>query len=84
MDEEKPSLGALRSAIERKGAKWQPSITTMSQIAATERKIRLGLRPTSIQLQLITKLSVDKPSTRIRSELWQHVESRPCWISLEA
>jgi len=67
MDEEKPSLGALRSAIERKGAKWQPSITTMSQITATERKIRLGLQPTSIQLQLITKLSVDKPSTRIRS-----------------
>jgi len=67
MDEEKPSLGALRSAIERKGAKWRPSITSMSQITATERKTRLGLQPTRIQLQLIAKLSVDKPSARIRS-----------------
>lgn len=67
MDEEKPSLGALRSAIERKGAKWQPSITSMSQIPATERKIRLGLQPSNIQLQLVTKLGIDKPSTRIRS-----------------
>ncbi len=54
MDEEKPSLGALRSAIERKGAKWRPSIPSMSQITATERKTRLGLQPTRIQLQLIT------------------------------
>ena len=66
MDEERPSLGALRSAIERKGAKWQPSITSMSQVPVIERKKRLGLQPTDVQLRLITKLGIDKPSTRIR------------------
>lgn len=67
MEEEKTSLGALKSAIERKGAKWQPSITSMSQIPAADRKKRLGLQPTDVQLQLITKFGLDKPSTRNRS-----------------
>jgi hypothetical protein len=31
-----------------------------ARISATERKNRLGLQPTNVQLQLITKLRIDK------------------------
>ena len=61
MDEKEISLDVIKSAIEDKGAKWQPSITSLSEMSLKEQKSRLGLQPTNAELQLVAKLGLDKP-----------------------
>ena len=60
MNEEKISLEVLKSAIKEKGAKWEPTITSMSQISSEQRKMRLGLQPSSVELQVIAKLGLER------------------------
>ena len=55
------SLEQLKTAIEEKDAKWHPEVTTLSQLTVEERKTRLGLLPTKMELQLATEFKLDKP-----------------------
>ena len=63
MAEEKLSLDFLKAAVKDKGAEWQPAITSVSELSSEEQKDRLGLLPTNVELQLVTKFGLDKPVT---------------------
>jgi len=63
MAEENISLGALKSAIKEKGAKWLPAITSLSRISPEKRRVKLGLKPSNVELQLVAKFGLDKPFT---------------------
>jgi C1A family cysteine protease len=61
MSEEKIALDALTSAVKEKGVKWEPAITSISELSSDDQAIMLGLKPTNTELQLAVKLGLDKP-----------------------
>jgi C1A family cysteine protease len=61
MGEEKISLDALMSAVEDKGVKWDPAITSISELSSEDQVIMLGLKPTNPELQLAVKFKLDQP-----------------------
>ncbi len=66
MDQEEFSLEALKSAVKDKEAKWEPAITSLSLLSDEEKTQRLGLMPTTTELELSTKFGLDKPITSRR------------------
>ena len=63
MDQEEFSLEALKSAVKEKDAKWEPAITSLSMLSDDEKILRLGLMPTTVELELATEFKLDKPVT---------------------
>lgn len=59
--EEKLSLEAIKSRIIERGVKWRATVTSISKLSVKEQAIRLGLVPTTQELEIVSKLRLDKP-----------------------
>jgi C1A family cysteine protease len=83
MDQEEFSLEALLSAVKEKEAKWEPAITNLSMLSDEEKMQRLGLMPTTTELELSTKFGLDKPiMSRWRRTTKTKKESNPGSVGL--
>jgi len=77
LTEERISLENIRASIKDKGAKWQAAVTSISKLSFEEQKKRLGLIPTSQELQMISKLGLDKAASASHKSTRKSMKSNP-------
>jgi len=61
LGEEKISLETIRASIKERGAEWQAARTSVSELSVEKQKSILTLIPTRQELQMVSKLDLDKP-----------------------
>jgi len=77
LGEEKISLESIRTSIKQRGAEWQAAVTSVSKLSVEEQKSRLGLVPTNVELQTVSKLGLDRPLGAVSSSQRETKSSNP-------
>jgi len=82
LGEERLSLENISAKIKETGAKWLAAKTSVSELSVEEQRNRLGLIPTSLELQMITKLGLDKPIGASRKSSQKSEKTNPGSVGL--
>ncbi|VVB93671.1 Papain family cysteine protease [uncultured archaeon] len=69
MNNEITSLNGIRAKIKEKKIRWQAERTSVSGLSEQEKKMKLGLKLTDKQKQMVSRLSLDRPEIRAIKKL---------------